>query len=62
MCAHLLSHLKDLHSIQLNGYYVFRCVAAVADGGLGLTPADGAKMSANLVAFTYLLHYLDQYI
>ena len=29
-------------------------VAAAADGGLGLTPADGAKMSANLVAFTYL--------
>lgn len=29
-------------------------VAAVTDGGLGLTPADGAKMSANLVAFTYL--------
>lgn len=29
-------------------------VASVADGGLGLTAADGAKMSANLVAFTYL--------
>ncbi|WP_130805885.1 peptide MFS transporter [Senegalia massiliensis] len=29
-------------------------VASLADGGLGLTPADGAKMSANLVAFTYL--------
>ncbi|MGO1527220.1 peptide MFS transporter [Senegalia sp. (in: firmicutes)] len=29
-------------------------VASFADGGLGLTPADGAKMSANLVAFTYL--------
>jgi len=29
-------------------------VAAIADGGLGLTSADGAKMSANLVAFTYL--------
>jgi len=29
-------------------------VAAITDGGLGLTPADGAKMSANLVAFTYL--------
>ncbi len=28
-------------------------VATVAKGGLGLTPADGAKMSANLVAFTY---------
>ncbi|MGO1369443.1 peptide MFS transporter [Senegalia sp. (in: firmicutes)] len=29
-------------------------VANIAEGGLGLTPADGAKMSANLVAFTYL--------
>ncbi|MGL6106431.1 peptide MFS transporter [Romboutsia sp.] len=29
-------------------------VASVASGGLGLTPADGAKMTANLVAFTYL--------
>ncbi|MBS4536338.1 peptide MFS transporter [Clostridium sp. D2Q-14] len=29
-------------------------VASIADGGLGLTPADGAKMSANLIAFTYL--------
>lgn len=29
-------------------------VASVADGGLGLTAADGAKMTANLVAFTYL--------
>ncbi|GAA0742516.1 peptide MFS transporter [Clostridium oceanicum] len=29
-------------------------VAKVVDGGLGLTAADAAKMSANLVAFTYL--------
>lgn len=29
-------------------------VASVAKGGLGLTPADGAKMTANLVAFTYV--------
>ena len=28
-------------------------VATVATGGLGLTPADGAKMTASLVAFTY---------
>lgn len=28
--------------------------AAVVDGGLGLTDADAAKMSANLVAMTYL--------
>ena len=29
-------------------------VASVASGGLGLDAAEGAKMSANLVAFTYL--------
>lgn len=29
-------------------------VAKVADGGLGLTAVDAAKMTANLVAFTYL--------
>ncbi|MFV0362228.1 MAG: peptide MFS transporter [Suipraeoptans sp.] len=29
-------------------------VAAVVDGGLGLTAADGALMSSNLVAFTYI--------
>ena len=29
-------------------------VASVAKGGLGLDAAEGAKMSANLVAFTYL--------
>ncbi|MEG0857322.1 MAG: peptide MFS transporter [Terrisporobacter sp.] len=29
-------------------------VKTLAEGGLGLTDADGAKMSANLVAFTYL--------
>ncbi|MEG0050643.1 MAG: peptide MFS transporter [Terrisporobacter sp.] len=29
-------------------------VASVASGGLGLDPTDGAKMTANLVAFTYL--------
>jgi dipeptide/tripeptide permease len=37
-------------------------VASVATGGLGLTPADGAKMSANLVAFTYLTPILGGYI
>ncbi|MGO5052232.1 peptide MFS transporter [Lachnospiraceae bacterium LCP25S3_G4] len=29
-------------------------VKSIAEGGLGMNPADGAKMSANLVAFTYL--------
>lgn len=37
-------------------------VASVANGGLGLTPADGAKMSANLVAFTYLAPIFGAYI
>ena len=37
-------------------------VASVASGGLGLTPADGAKMTANLVAFTYLTPILGGYI
>lgn len=36
--------------------------ASVADGGLGLTPADGAKMTANLVAFTYLAPLIGGYI
>lgn len=34
----------------------------VIKGGLGLTPADGAKMTANLVAFTYLTPILGGYI
>lgn len=37
-------------------------VASVADGGLGLTAADGAKMSANLVAFTYLAPLLGSFL
>lgn len=36
--------------------------AAVIDGGLGLTAADAAKMSANLVAFTYLVPLFGAYI
>ena len=36
--------------------------ASVAKGGLGLTPADGAKMTANLVAFTYLTPILGGFI
>lgn len=37
-------------------------VASVAKGGLNLTPADAAKMSANLVAFTYLAPLFGAYI
>ncbi|MGL5756666.1 MAG: peptide MFS transporter [Paraclostridium sp.] len=37
-------------------------VAEVASGGLGLTDGDGAKMSANLVAFTYLTPILGGFI
>lgn len=36
--------------------------AAVINGGLGLTAADAAKMSANLVAFTYLAPLFGAYI
>lgn len=34
----------------------------VMKGGLGLSPADGAKMTANLVAFTYLTPILGGFI
>lgn len=37
-------------------------VAAASKGGLGLTPADGAKMTANLVAFTYLTPILGGFL
>lgn len=37
-------------------------VASVADGGLALSSADAAKMSANLVAFTYLAPLIGGYI
>lgn len=37
-------------------------VASVINGGLGLTPADAAKMSANLVAFTYLAPIIGAYV
>ena len=37
-------------------------VASVANGGLGLDAAEGAKMGANLVAFTYLTPILGGYI
>ncbi|GAA0742513.1 peptide MFS transporter [Clostridium oceanicum] len=37
-------------------------VAKVASGGLGLTPADAAKMSANLVAWTYAAPLVGSFI
>lgn len=37
-------------------------VASVASGGLGLADSEGAKMTANLVAFTYLTPILGGYI
>ena len=37
-------------------------VASVASGGLGLADAEGAKMTANLVAFTYLTPILGGYV
>ena len=36
--------------------------ASVASGGLGLGDAEGAKMTANLVAFTYLTPIIGGYI
>lgn len=36
--------------------------ASIINGGLGLTDADAAKMSANLVAFTYLLPLFGSWI
>ncbi|WML34183.1 peptide MFS transporter [Clostridium sp. OS1-26] len=36
--------------------------AKVVDGGLGLTAGDAAKMSANLVAFTYLAPLIGAYV
>ncbi|CAM2891165.1 peptide MFS transporter [Clostridium sporogenes] len=36
--------------------------AKIVNGGLGLTEADAAKMSANLVAFTYLAPLIGAYI
>ncbi len=37
-------------------------VATVANGGLGLTSADGALMNSNLVAFTYITPIIGGYI
>ncbi|KGO12375.1 peptide MFS transporter [Clostridium botulinum] len=37
-------------------------IAKIADGGLGLSAADAAKMSANLVAFTYLAPIIGAFI
>lgn len=36
--------------------------ASIMDGGLGLTTGEAARMSANLVAFTYLLPLFGAYI
>ncbi|MBS5787695.1 MAG: peptide MFS transporter [Clostridioides difficile] len=46
-----LERMAYYSSKWLIGIFV---VAAVAKGGLGLEPADGAKMTSFLVAFTYL--------
>ncbi|UUV18791.1 peptide MFS transporter [Fusobacteria bacterium ZRK30] len=37
-------------------------VAKIADGGLGIEPGDAAKMTANLVAFTYLAPIIGGYL
>lgn len=54
-----LERMAFYSSKWLMGVFI---VAAAATGGLGLEPADGAKMTANLVAFTYLTPILGGFI
>lgn len=57
--AFTLERMAFYSSKWLIGIFI---AASVAKGGLGLTPADGAKMTANLVAFTYLTPVLGGFI
>ncbi|MEG0857321.1 MAG: peptide MFS transporter [Terrisporobacter sp.] len=54
-----LERMAFYSSKWLMGIFI---VASVASGGLGLTDVIGAKMGANLVAFTYLTPILGGYI
>ena len=54
-----LERMAFYSSKWLIGIFV---VTSVASGGLGLTDAVGAKMGANLVAFTYLTPIFGGYI
>ncbi|MEG0857850.1 MAG: peptide MFS transporter [Terrisporobacter sp.] len=57
--AYALERMAFYSAKWLIGIFV---VTEVMKGGLGLTPADGAKMTANLVSFTYLTPILGGYI
>lgn len=54
-----LERMAFYSSKWLMGIFI---VASVANGGLGLTDAEGAKMVANLVAFTYLTPIIGGWI
>lgn len=57
--AFTLERMAFYSSKWLIGIFI---VAATAKGGLGLTPEDGAKMIANLVAFTYVTPIIGGFI
>lgn len=54
-----LERMAFYSSKWLMGIFI---VASVANGGLGLTDAEGAKIVANLVAFTYLTPIIGGWI
>ncbi|MGL5753077.1 MAG: peptide MFS transporter [Paraclostridium sp.] len=54
-----LERMAFYSSKWLMGVFI---VASVASGGLGLDPTDGAKMTANLVAFTYVTPIIGGYV
>lgn len=57
--AYALERMAFYSAKWLIGIFI---AAELIKGGLGLTPADGAKMTANLVAFTYLTPILGGFI
>ena len=57
--AYALERMAFYSAKWLIGIFI---AAEAIKGGLGLSPADGAKMTANLVAFTYLTPILGGYI
>ncbi|GAA0706701.1 peptide MFS transporter [Paraclostridium ghonii] len=57
--SYTLERMAFYSSKWLIGIFI---VTAVAKGGLGLTDSDGAKMIANLVAFTYVTPIIGGFI
>ncbi|WP_250673627.1 peptide MFS transporter [Paraclostridium ghonii] len=57
--SYTLERMAFYSSRWLIGIFI---VTAVAKGGLGLTDSDGAKMIANLVAFTYVTPIIGGFI